>query len=137
MHRETLALRTPGRGLHDITGRVAAVVRASGAAHGQCYLFCRHTSASLTIQENADPDVLTDLEAWMSGAVVDGDPRFRHRDEGPDDMSAHVRTVLTYVSLTIPVADGALMLGDWQAIYLWEHRTAPHQRQVVVTVSEA
>lgn len=135
MHRHTLSVRTPGRGLHDITEQVAAFVRETEVAIGLCHLFCRHTSASLTIQENADPDVLRDLETWMGGAVEDGDRRFRHRDEGPDDMSGHVRTVLTATSLTIPVQDGWLMLGTWQGLYLWEHRTSPHTRQVVLTVS--
>jgi secondary thiamine-phosphate synthase enzyme len=121
--------------LHDITAQVGAVVAAAGVDVGLCHLFCRHTSASLTIQENADPDVLRDLETWMAGAVVDGDARFLHRDEGPDDMSAHVRVALTHTDLTVPVEGSRLMLGTWQALYLWEHRAAPHSRQVVVTVT--
>ena len=135
MHRQTLLLRTPGRGLHDITAEISAIVGEAGPDIGLCHLFCRHTSAALTIQENADPDVLRDLETWMAGAVQDGDARFLHRDEGPDDMSAHVRTVLTSTSLTVPVERGRLLLGTWQGIYLWEHRTGPHRRSVVVTVA--
>jgi len=136
MHQRILNISTPGRGLHDITYEVRAAVTETGVDLGLCHLFCRHTSASLTIQENADPDVLRDLETWMSGAVQDGDPRFLHRDEGPDDMSGHVRTVLTHTSLTLPIGQGNLLLGTWQGIYLWEHRTAGHRRQVVVTVTD-
>ncbi len=134
MHQHTLVIATTGRGLVDVTALVRSVVAAASVDVGLCHLFCRHTSASLTIQENADPDVLRDLETWMSGAVMDGDPRFRHRDEGPDDMSGHVRTVLTDTSLSIPIGDGQLLLGTWQGIYLWEHRESPHRRQIVVTV---
>lgn len=134
MFQETIALPDTRRGLHDITSRVARVVEQSGVRVGLCHLFLQHTSASLLIQENADPDVLRDMEDWFSRAVVDGDPRFRHRDEGPDDMSAHIRTALTQTSLTIPITDGRLALGTWQAIYLYEHRTAPHRRRLVVTI---
>lgn len=134
MHQRTLTLPTPGRGLHDITREIGVVVASSDVHTGLCHVFCMHTSASLCIQENADPDVLRDLETWMSGAVVDGDRRFRHRDEGPDDMSGHIRSVLTGPSLTLPVGGGRLLLGTWQGVYLWEHRTAPHRRHIVVTV---
>lgn len=134
MHQRVLELDTPGRGLHDITARVAEVVAGSPVAAGLCHLFVQHTSASLTIQENADPAVLTDLDGWFSRAVRDGDPEFRHREEGPDDMSAHVRSALTATSLCVPVVDGRLALGTWQAIYLFEHRTRPYRRRVVVTV---
>ncbi len=118
----------------DITRQVREVVAASAIATGLATLFLRHTSASLLIQENADPAVLSDLERFMGDLVPDGDPRFRHRDEGPDDMPAHVRTALTSVQLAIPVQDGALALGTWQAIYLWEHRTHGHRRELVVHV---
>lgn len=134
MHQRTLTLSTPGRGLHDITREIAEVVTFSDVHTGLCHVFCMHTSASLCVQENADPDVLRDLETWMAGAVVDGDPRFRHRDEGPDDMSGHVRSALTGPSLTVPVGGGRLLLGTWQGVYLWEHRTSPKRRHVVVTV---
>ncbi|MCA9490661.1 MAG: YjbQ family protein [Alphaproteobacteria bacterium] len=134
MHRHLLEVRTAGRGLWDITGPIQAQVRTSGLTDGLCHLFCQHTSASLTIQENADPDVLRDLDGWMTRTVRDGDPAFRHRDEGDDDMSAHVRTALTHTSLTVPVMGGRLGLGTWQAVYLFEHRTAPHTRKVVISV---
>jgi secondary thiamine-phosphate synthase enzyme len=113
---------------------VRSVVEASGITTGLCHLFIRHTSASLLINENADPDVLRDLETFMSDLVADGDSRFIHTAEGPDDMPAHVRCALTQTSLSIPVMDGRLALGTWQGIYLWEHRHRPHDRQVVVTV---
>jgi secondary thiamine-phosphate synthase enzyme len=113
---------------------VAEVVGRSGVRTGLCHLFLQHTSASLVIQENADPDVLRDLEDWLGRLAPDGDPRYRHADEGPDDMSAHLRSTVTASSLTVPVVDGRLGLGTWQAIYLAEHRTAPHRRRLVVTV---
>lgn len=134
MRRDTLIIQTPGRGFTDLTRRLQRLVAASGHSTGLCHLFCLHTSASLVVQENADPDVLRDLETWFAGAIQDGDPRFRHRDEGPDDMSGHIRSVLTRTSLTLPIEDGALRLGTWQAVYLWEHRTDPHARQIVVTL---
>lgn len=134
MHQQTLFEDTPGRGLHDITREVRAVVSQAGVQTGICHVFLLHTSASLVIQENADPDVLTDLDGWFRREVPDGDPRYDHDAEGPDDMSAHIRTALTSSSLTIPVSDGRLTLGTWQAIYLFEHRTSPHRRRVVVTV---
>jgi secondary thiamine-phosphate synthase enzyme len=133
-HQETLRIRTRGRGLVEITEAVAAVVRAAGIRTGLATLHLRHTSASLLIQENADPDVRRDLEAWFSRLVVDGDRLFVHTMEGPDDMSAHVRTALTAVNLSIPVSDGRMVLGTWQGIYLWEHRTHPHTRELVVHV---
>lgn len=134
MHQEIVTLPPSRRGLHDMTRAVDEVVARSGVEVGLCHVFLQHTSASLIIQENADPDVRVDLETWMGGAVRDGDPRFRHTDEGPDDMSAHVRAVLTHTALSIPVRDGSLALGTWQALYLWEHRTREHRRKVVVTV---
>lgn len=134
MHQDALAIATSGRGFSDISARVQALVAASGIKSGLCQLFIRHTSASLLISENADPAVLRDLESWMSRAVPDGDPLFTHVAEGPDDMPAHVRAVLTQTDLQVPVRDGACALGTWQGIYLWEHRHAPHRREVLVTV---
>lgn len=135
MHRERLEVRTRGRGFHDITAAVAAIVARAGHEIGLCHLFLHHTSAALLITENADPDVLVDLETWISGLAVDGDDRFRHRAEGPDDMSAHVRSLLTETQLTVPVEHGRLELGTWQGLFLWEHRTRPHVRRLTVSVS--
>lgn len=130
-------LRTPGRGLHDVTAQVRAAVRASGVATGTAHVFAAHTSCGLVVSENADPDVRADLERWLTRLVTDGDAIFAHDAEGPDDMAAHVRSVLTGVSLTLPVADGTLALGTWQGVFLWEHRAAPHRRTVRVTVTGA
>ena len=134
MTQTVLSIQTPGRSLTDFTAKVRSVIAASGITTGLCHLFIRHTSASLLINENADPDVLLDLETFMSDLVADGDSRFIHTAEGPDDMPAHVRCALTQTSLSIPVMDGRLALGTWQGIFLWEHRHRPHDRQVVVTV---
>ena len=134
MRHHTLHLPTPGRGTFDITGEVAEVVGQSGVDAGLAHVFVHHTSASLILCENADPTVRHDLERWLQRVVPDGDPLFRHVDEGPDDMPAHVRSALTSSSLTIPVAKGRLQLGTWQGLYLYEHRTAPHRRRVTVTV---
>ena len=130
----TLNYPTRGRGTTDITRDVARAVSASGVATGVCNVFLQHTSASLILCENAAPAVRQDLEALLSRLAPDGDPAYAHDDEGPDDMAAHARTVLTSSSLQIPVAAGRLALGTWQGIYLWEHRRAPHERRVVVTV---
>jgi secondary thiamine-phosphate synthase enzyme len=135
VHQQTISLRTRGRGLHDLTGRVAEVVRASGQRTGTTVVFCQHTSCSLVIMENADPTAQADLEAYFERLAPDGDPRYAHDAEGPDDMSAHLRMALTRTSETIPFADGRLQLGTWQGVYLWEHRTAPHTRSLVVTVA--
>ena len=116
----------------EITGRVADEVARSGIRNGLTTLFVRHTSASLVVQENADPAVRADLERFFARVVPDGDALFRHRDEGPDDMPAHVRAALTAVQLSIPVVGGRLALGTWQGIYLWEHRLRPHRREVAV-----
>lgn len=132
--QQTLRFRTRGRGTTDITAEVARAVAASGIARGLCCVFLQHTSASLVLCENADPDVRRDLETLLARLAPDGDPAWRHDTEGPDDMAAHARAVLTTSSLTIPVADGRLMLGTWQGIYLYEHRQAGHERRVVVTV---
>ncbi len=126
----TFTLETHGRGLVDFTRTVGAWVAQSGMEAGLLTLFVRHTSASLLIQENADPDVRGDLDRFFARLVPDGDPLFRHVDEGPDDMPSHVRSALTNVQLSIPLAAGRLVLGTWQGIYLWEHRTRPHGREV-------
>jgi secondary thiamine-phosphate synthase enzyme len=133
-HRGELAIETKGRGTYDITRDVASVVAASKTRDGLATVFIHHTSASLIICENADPSVRRDLDAFAARLVPDGDPLFEHDDEGPDDMPAHVRSVLTQTSLGIPIASGALALGTWQGLYLWEHRTSPHRRRVSVTV---
>jgi secondary thiamine-phosphate synthase enzyme len=128
----TLPIATDGKGLYAFTGPVAEWVRASGIARGLLTLYVRHTSASLLVQENYDPDVQADLERFFSRLVPDGDPLFEHVTEGPDDMPAHVRAALTQTSLSIPVLQGAPALGTWQGIYLFEHRIAPQRRQVVL-----
>lgn len=134
MRQARVEVGTRGRGTYDVTAEIGRVVAESGVATGLCHVFIAHTSASLMLCENADPDVRRDLETFMADLAPDGDPRFVHTAEGPDDMSAHVRTVLTQSDLTIPIADGRLALGTWQGIYLWEHRTHPHRRRVLVTV---
>ncbi len=134
MFQKVLALRSRGRGTLDITAEVARVVAASGVRAGLCNVFLQHTSASLILCENADPDVRVDLEMLLRRLAPDGDPAYVHDTEGPDDMAAHARSVLTSNSLGIPVSDGRLMLGTWQGLYLYEHRTAAHERSVVVTV---
>ncbi len=128
----SLDIDTPGRALVEITRPVTEWVDAQRVQTGLLTLFIRHTSASLLIQENADPDVQADLNRFLARLVPDGDPLFRHRDEGPDDMPAHVRAALTAVQLSIPVLNGRLALGTWQGIYVWEHRLRPHRRQVVL-----
>lgn len=130
--QEILRVPTSGRGFVEITGEVNAWLSRLALTDGLLTVFVRHTSASLLVQENADPDVLRDLETFYSGLVPDGDPRFVHTVEGPDDMSAHVRGALTQTSIAIPVADGALRLGTWQGLLLWEHRFAPHVREIVL-----
>jgi secondary thiamine-phosphate synthase enzyme len=127
-----LTLATRGRGLYEFTGQVAAWLAKNGFKNGLLTLHLRHTSASLLIQENADPGVRRDLEAFFERLVPDGDPLFVHTAEGEDDMPAHVRTALTAVNLGIPVRDGRLALGTWQGIYVWEHRRSSHSRQVAI-----
>ena len=127
-------VHTRGRGFSEITDEVANAIAASGVQTGLAHVFTAHTSCSLLIGENADPTVREDLERWFARAVPDGDPLFRHDSEGPDDMPAHVRSILTGVSLTLPVHGGRLALGTWQGLYLWEHRIDAHQRKVQVTV---
>lgn len=133
-HRGELTVATNGRGTYDITREVAGIVRASNARDGLATVFVHHTSASLIVCENADPAVRRDLDAFFARLVPDGDPLFSHDAEGDDDMPAHVRTVLTQTSIGVPVAAGKLALGTWQGLYLWEHRTAAHDRRVSVTI---
>ena len=134
MAQHKLTVRTRGRGAYDISDDVQDLVRASGMSSGLCHVFICHTSASLMLCENADPAVLRDLETFMSRNVPDGDPMFTHTAEGPDDMPAHVRSVLTQSDLNLPVSNARCALGTWQGIFLWEHRVAPHTRRVIVTL---
>jgi secondary thiamine-phosphate synthase enzyme len=132
--QETIEVRTPGRGLVDITAAVGEVVRRSGVLVGTCTAFCRHTSAALVIQENADPSARADLLAWLDRVAPDGDPHYSHDSEGPDDMSAHLRSALLRTSETLPVMHGRLSLGTWQGLFLVENRRRAHVREVVVHV---
>jgi secondary thiamine-phosphate synthase enzyme len=127
-----LSIKVPGKGLHEITGEVHAVISSSGMREGLCTLFLQHTSASLVIQENADPAARRDLERWLNRLVPEGDPLYTHTEEGPDDMPAHIKAALTATSLSIPLLDGALGLGRWQGIYLWEHRRFPSHRHLLI-----
>lgn len=131
---QILTLVTRGRGFTEFTAEVRRLVVESGIRQGLATVFCRHTSASLVIQENADPDVRADLERFFARLVRDGDPLFEHTLEGVDDMPAHVRAALTQTQLSIPVLDGRLALGTWQGLYLWEHRSAGHRREVVLHI---
>jgi secondary thiamine-phosphate synthase enzyme len=133
-HSESFAVATKGRGTYEITHEVARVARESGVERGLCTVFAHHTSASLILCENADPSVRTDLERYFGRLVPDGDPVFRHTAEGPDDMPAHVRSILTASSLSIPVEGSEVDLGTWQGIFLWEHRADPHRRRITVSV---
>jgi len=132
--QHNIHIQTNGRGLINITNKVDLALQQAVATTGLCHLFIQHTSASLLIMENADPDVLVDLETFIAELVPDGDPRFRHSAEGPDDMAAHVRSMLTSTDLSIPISEGRLALGTWQGIYLWEHRRCAHTRSVVISV---
>jgi len=132
--QETLNFNTMPRTAHEITKEVQGLVLGSRIEKGLCHLFIRHTSASLMICENADPDVRTDLETFMQSIAPDGDPMFCHTTEGADDMPAHIRTLITNVSLTIPVSSSFCQLGTWQGIYLWEHRASLQSRKVIVTL---
>jgi len=134
VYQAEIEVETRGRGTYEITKRVDEAVRASRVAAGLCHVFTAHTSASLMICENADADVRRDLETFMADLAPDGDPRFVHTAEGPDDMPAHVRSILTQTDLTIPIREGRLALGTWQGVYLWEHRLSAHRRRVLVTV---
>jgi secondary thiamine-phosphate synthase enzyme len=123
-------------GLHEVTDEVAALVGQSGLDEGLCTLFLQHTSASLTIQENADPSARRDLEQWLGRLVPEDEPHFTHTLEGPDDMPSHIKTALTATSLSIPIMGGRLALGTWQGIYLWEHRRHPSRRRIIVHLGE-
>ena len=132
-HQAVLQIETHGRGFVNVTERVMRVVRESGVTRGLCSVFCQHTSASLVIQENADPAVLRDLERWLAELAPES-RAWEHDDEGPDDMPAHAKSAVTRAAETLPVSGGTLALGTWQALYLWEHRARPHSRTLVVTV---
>jgi len=134
VHQEILTYSTLGRGTSNITRQIEEIIAKSNIRTGLVNIFVHHTSASLILCENADPTVRSDLESFMEKITPDGDPMYEHRDEGPDDMSAHVRTVLTDSSLTIPISNGSTSLGTWQGVYLWEHRTQPHHRKITVTI---
>lgn len=130
-----LEVLTRGRATIEITAQIDQLIADAGIETGLCHVFIQHTSASLIVTENADSDVRRDLEYFMSKWVCDGDPGYFHCQEGPDDMSAHIRSILTQTELTIPISAGRLALGNWQGIYLWEHRVTPHKRKLVITVS--
>jgi secondary thiamine-phosphate synthase enzyme len=127
-----LSIRVAGQGLHEFTDQVQAAVRESGVKEGLCTLFIQHTSASLLVQENADPSAKRDLERWLNRLVPEGDPFYTHDTEGPDDMPAHIKAALTQMNLSIPIIGGRLALGTWQGIYLWEHRRARSTRRVIL-----
>lgn len=129
-----LALRIPGQGLHELTEQVRQAVRESGVREGLCTLFIQHTSASLTIQENADPSARRDLEAWLNRLVPERDPLYTHTTEGPDDMPSHIKAALTATSLSIPILDGEIGLGTWQGVFVWEHRRHASTRKVLVHI---
>lgn len=133
-HRGELTVSTQGRGTYDITNGVRDIVKRSASRDGLATVWIHHTSASLIVCENADPAVRRDLDTFFARLVRDGDPMFSHDDEGPDDMPAHVRSVLTQTSIGIPIANSALVLGTWQGLYLWEHRSHAHERRVTVTI---
>ena len=135
LFQTTLTFHTRGRGTTNITAEVAKAVAASGVRTGLCTVFVQHTTASLVLCENADPDVRHDLETLFARLAPDGDPAWRHDTEGPDDMSSHARSIIAGSTVTVPVSAGRLALGTWQGIYLWEHRQASHERNVIVTVS--
>lgn len=132
--QHTFKIHTQGRSTLNITSTINQWVLQQNMSIGLCHVFIHHTSASLILTENADPDVRKDLEYFMHSVVKDGDPNYRHQDEGEDDMSAHIRTVLTQSELTVPVRQGQLLLGTWQGVYCWEHRAQPHVRNITVTI---
>ena len=134
IHQVHLTIATEGAGTYEFTDRLAVEVRRSGLRRGVASVFCRHTSCSLVIFENADPSARADLEAWFARAVPAGDPHFTHTAEGADDMPSHIKMALTRTAETIPFAEGRLLLGTWQGVFLWEHRVGSHQREVVVTL---
>ncbi len=128
-------VRTRGRGLHEITSELQAIVSAGEVHEGLCTVMIRHTSASLTIQENADPSAARDLEDWLDRLVPESDPHFTHTAEGPDDMPSHIKSALTATTLSVPIVDGRLALGTWQGVYVWEHRRKGSLRRCVVHVA--
>jgi len=132
---EQFSFDTPGQGLHEITAQVSSIVRGAAIKEGLCTVFLRHTSASLVIQENADPTAKRDLERWLNRLVPEGDPFYSHDAEGPDDMPSHLKAALTATSLSIPIAEGKLALGTWQGIYLWEHRRRGSRRELVLHIA--
>ncbi len=125
----------PGQGLHEITREIGRLVEESGVEDGLCTIFVRHTSCSLTIQENADPSARRDLETWLNRLVPENDPLYTHTSEGPDDMPSHIKAILTQSSLSVPISGSRMVLGTWQGIYLWEHRRSPHTRRIVIHVA--
>lgn len=129
-----IVVTTRGQGLQEITNEICNLVYSSDCSDGLCTVYIRHTSASLTIQENADPSARADLERWLNRLVPERDPLYTHTSEGPDDMPSHIKAILTDVSLSIPISEGALVLGTWQGIYLWEHRKGAHRREIVVHI---
>ena len=135
MKQQMINIKTNGRGTYDISDSIQSVIQENKIDSGLCHLFLQHTSASLIFCENADATVRTDLEDFMARIAPDGDPVYQHDMEGPDDMPAHIRSILTQNSLTIPVINGRCALGTWQGIYLWEHRTMGHQRKLIVSLS--
>jgi secondary thiamine-phosphate synthase enzyme len=135
IHREQITVETRGRGTQEITRALQQAVERSGIVRGLCHVFIHHTSASLIVCENADPTVRRDLEQFAADLVRDGDPSFSHDSEGPDDMPAHIRSILTLTSLTIPVESRRCDLGTWQGVFVWEHRTSPHRRRITFTVT--
>jgi secondary thiamine-phosphate synthase enzyme len=135
VHREHLTIDTHGRSTYEITGAVQEIVGRSRIQRGLCNVLLKHTSASLIVCENADPTVRHDLERFATDLVPDGDPSFQHDSEGPDDMPAHIRSILTLTSLTVPVESRRCDLGTWQGIFLWEHRTSPHRRRITISVT--
>ena len=134
MFSRKIQIQTKGRGSYNVSRDIQQVVAQSGLEEGLCHIFIHHTSASLILCENADPDVRADLERYMAHLVKDGDPMFAHQDEGKDDMAAHIRTILTSSSLTIPVANGRCDLGTWQGVFVWEHRYDDYQRTLTISV---
>ncbi len=135
IHQNTFKTNTSGRNTYNITSEVDAIIQQSGIQTGLCHVFIQHTSASLIITENADPDVRHDLETIFSRLAPDGDPEYRHILEGNDDMSAHIRSVLTQTEITIPVTQGRSAMGTWQGLFLWEHRVGHFPRKIIVTIS--
>ncbi len=135
IHTKLLTIPTKGKGTVEITDSVEAALRESGLRHGTATVFCRHTSCSLVIMENADPSARSDLEAWLERLVPENDPAFTHTMEGADDMPSHIKMALTRTSEVVPFSEGRLLLGTWQGVYLWEHRARSHRREVVVTLS--